>query len=259
MSENVGAIKIFEATFNQKPLGLILSYRHDKQVAIISGFEWLAASLDGALLKGDEIIACAGINVDGFSREDVANRIRIAACPITLRFRRRLHGVNSSDSKLISYSFLDNANNKTKSILMNESYNIGDVDRFNGNKDGCPLSSNENDEPTPPIELNKLASILHKNVANITQVTNDIYNASLHLDKHNHVRHQATVITAQSLIILPTLINKVDELVDIFKFTVQRLDRLESILLPELNKSSEVQNIEETNRYVVGDNDSSLS
>ena len=41
------AARKYEVIFVQKPLGLIMSYRTDRHVAVVSGFEFLAASLDG--------------------------------------------------------------------------------------------------------------------------------------------------------------------------------------------------------------------
>jgi hypothetical protein len=87
-------------------------------------------------------------------------------------------------------------------------------------------------EPTTPQTALSRTELLACKVADTSLLTDDIYQASLQLEAHNHMRHQATVMTMGAVQRLPVLVAKLDLLGVEFRATLARLEALEKIHLP---------------------------
>ena len=283
--EEFGRIRLFEVIFAQRSnFGLIFSYRSDKHVALISGFEFLAASLAGSLQIGDEVVACGAMNLDGLGKEETAHIIKNSPFPLTLRLRRRVgsplkhcnsspdilysaqchtsssnssagssNSSSSSSSSIIINSNTNNSSNassnssgSSNSSSNNSNSGVAGTCGGNSSSSGGSISSSkqrfqcspimDTDAPvnaTPPNTAQNGSSrteILEHKVVDISVLTDEIYQASLQLDAHNHMRHQATVMTMGAIERVPLLIETVDQLGDEFRATLARLEALEKRL-----------------------------
>lgn len=92
----------FEFLFERLPLGLILKTK--SAVTIVSGFVNVAASRDGKIRIGDEVIRINDIIIEGLKPSLIHSVVSKALCPITITFRRRAKG---SEIDLLSLSRSD--------------------------------------------------------------------------------------------------------------------------------------------------------
>ena len=220
-NSHYGSITLSEVVFQQRSnFGLLFSYRNDTRNVLISGFEYLAASLGGTLQIGDEIVACGGINLDGLGKEETAQIIKNAPFPLTLRSRRRIMIPMKRRRSFPNLQFYDpNISNSSNS-------NVGNRLRLQY----LPTIDNDftiNPTMTSSTEPQTRVDMLADSVADITMLTTDIYQASLQLDTHNHMRQQASVMTIGAMERLPILNDKVDQLFLEFQTTLERLEALE--------------------------------
>ena len=213
-----GSITLSEVIFQQRlHFGLLFSYRNDTRNVLISGFEFLAASLGGTLQIGDEIVACGGINLDGLGKDETAQIIKNAPFPLTLLLRRRVMVPLKRRISSPNLQFYDpNSNSSSAGNRLRLQY--------------LPMIDNDftiNPTIASSSEPQTRVNILADSVADITMLTADIYQASLQLDTHNHMRQQASVMTVGAVERLPVLIEQVDKLFFDFQATLERLEAIE--------------------------------
>jgi hypothetical protein len=126
-------------------------------------------------------------------------------------------GASNSNSSSSSSSSGGSSSSGNSAINSNIHDGAGGTASGNGGGGGGSGSSGE----TTRVEA------LASRVLDVTLLTNDIYQASLQLDTHNHVRQQASVMVVGATERLPALIDKVNSLVDDFRAALARLEALE--------------------------------
>lgn len=92
----------YEETFQKLPLGLVMSHKKSSATLCVTGFVNIAASRDGRILVGDELIRVNGVSLEDMKSKAVLKVINASTCPLTIHFRRRLldHMKYDSDFEL---------------------------------------------------------------------------------------------------------------------------------------------------------------
>jgi hypothetical protein len=92
----------YEETFQKLPLGLVMSHKKNSAALCVTGFLNIAASRDGRILVGDELVCVNGISLEDMKSKAILKVINSSSCPLTILFRRPIvnHLIHDLDYEL---------------------------------------------------------------------------------------------------------------------------------------------------------------